>query len=444
MRPKTKTILWVLFAGVAARILFAFLFPPFLASDSHSYLELAEILTTGDFSRYNGARTPVYPLLLSLLCCNTGAIIVFQAVSGLFISVLLVLISQKIHPSRKAALAAGLSYALNPAQIVIERAVLAETTATLFITLSVFLYFKTLEPKTRPSTALSLGVTGSVAGLTKPLFAFLAPLFAFLLAGYHFFSKPAGKKTTGAKAILVIIPWFLLLGSWSWFNYHKTGYFGVTTLAGYNLMNHTGAFIEHAPEKYDTIKNIFLKYRETRLKESGTASMTIWTARQELMRETGLNFVELSRTLLALSEYLILHHPLKYLKSVAGGFGKFWFPAWYTNQGGIRAVISSGDIPMVLLVSAFVLAYLCCTMIFLAWPFLNLLYIRVRKIVSFDFKLFSIYALVLLTALLQALMEFGENSRYKLPVEPLMVACAVWFLFQLFESPPFSQKTKKR
>ena len=84
------------------------------------------------------------------------------------------------------------------------------------------------------------------------------------------------------------------------------------------------AFIELAPEKYATIKEIYLRQREEKVAESGWQTMTIWRAYPEMLRATGLSYPELSQELTRMSVGLFLSHPGLYAESVARAWVSFW------------------------------------------------------------------------------------------------------------------------
>jgi hypothetical protein len=425
MRSRRNNMLWLLAAGVCVRVLFGLLYRPILFPDSSQYLELAGMIGRGDWSGYTGARTPVYSLVLLLCGGNAELVTLFQALEGLLISAALYLIFESLYGDPRAGLAAGLSYALNPSQAVFERAVLTETTSTLLIVASVLFFVRGLRKKEDPGSCLLTGAASGAAGLIRPLMQFLPLLLAGILAVHHFLRVERKLKSAAVRFLLASLPAIILLCGWSAFNYSRTGYFGVTTLGGFNLMNHTGAFIEYAPPRYETIKDVYLAHRERVRNESGTSSMTIWSSIDDLREATGLSYAALSKELTGLSLYLILHHPGLYLRSVAESFTIFWLPTWYTGHGGFLAQVRSGGRTLKGLLLSYGAFHAACMLIFLALPVLYFMWPGLRKRLPFDFGTVTIYTLVLATAVLQALLEYGENARYKQSVEPLIIAVAV-------------------
>jgi len=443
MSGERKLIIWLLVAGCLARTAFLLLYDPLFFNDSNDYLQLARIIASGDFSGYNGARTPLYPLIIILFNFNIQALVIFQFGLGLLISLIIYQSFKQIFASSQIGFATGLSYALNPSQIVFEYALLTETVVTVLICLSFFAFIVALRKDGNPWLALLVGILSSSAALTKPLFQFLPLLFSLIFACFFYFKieRKLSRALTGFA--LVILPACLILGGWSFFNYNKTGTFAVTTLAGFNLSNHTGAFIEYAPEQYGQIKEIYLQHRRIVQQRTGTSSMTIWKALDDLQVRTGLSFAELSSQFTDLSIYLIYHYPVRYLRSAAKSFVIFWLPTWYAGRAGWLAIVRHGmepsQRPFLIFYGAI---HLVCMLTFWAFPFLFLFSRRIRKCFRFKVEILTVYAILFVLAPLQALFEYGENARYKQPVEPLIIALAVSVLLQLYRSFRPGEKCK--
>ena len=433
MSGERNKIIWLLVAAFVARLAFALIFDPFIFRDSHDYLQLARIIGSGDYSGYNGARTPLYPLVILLFDFNVHTVVIFQFFLGLLITLVIYQSFKRIFASSTIGFAAGLSYALNPSQLVFEYALLTETAATALISFSFFAFIISLKKGCSPRLVLLVGTLGSLAALTKPLFQFLPLLLSLLIACFYYFNVERRLFGALTRFSLVILPALVILGGWSLFNYERTGSFAVTTLTGFNLSNHTGAFIEFAPEEYAQIREIYLEHRRLVLKETGTSSMTILKALDDLQARTGLSFAELSRRFMDMSIYLVCHHPARYLRSAAKSFVIFWLPTWYAGRGGWLAVVRHGTEPAQ---RPFLIFYgaihISCMLTFIIFPFLFAFSRRIREYSMGKFEIFTIYAIVFAAAPLQALIEYGENARYKQPVEPLIIALAVSILLHLY------------
>jgi hypothetical protein len=191
---------------------------------------------------------------------------------------------------------------------------------------------------------------------------------------------------------------------------------------GIGLMNQSLAFIELAPDRYATIRDIYVKHRDAKMARTGRHNAN-WDAVPELMATTGLSLPALSRELSSLSVYLFVHHPLRYGVGVARAWVDFWLVPNYWTLEKVRppslaaalAVVWRVEHPLLRLVNAVFL--LMCVAVPLS--------ARVRHRVGFDLALGTIGAVVLATSLVQALGEWGENARYGVPIQALVVVAVV-------------------
>ncbi|PYQ16715.1 MAG: hypothetical protein DMF80_03740 [Acidobacteria bacterium] len=126
-----------------------------------------------DFKDYDGARTPVYPLLLALLPGNLDAIWLVQSVLGIATSVLLYLVVARCPGSERMGLIAGLAHALSFNHIAFESAVVAEALATFLIALAVWRAHRLQLGPLRRGEPLLLGLVCAVAALTRPMYVVL-------------------------------------------------------------------------------------------------------------------------------------------------------------------------------------------------------------------------------------------------------------------------------
>lgn len=417
-----KTLLHVLFViavSGTARLAMAVVFPILIAPDSAGYIDVARMIVRGDFSGYDGSRTPLYPLLIALAGFGNGRVVLVQHTMGVLTAVWVYFIFLRITGRRGWSLAAALVAGLNTGMIAFERAVLTESLTALLLTATVLLFLRASDSSTNKLVWLvSAGVLSGLAALARPAMIYLPVLLGVLVLWR--LRKEKWMVTLGRSAAAAL-PGILLIVLWSGFNYRHTGYFLPSTVGGIGLINHTGAFIEDAPPEYDQIKRIYLAYRARQLAERGNQRMTVYLARQELMDSTGLNSAELDARLRELSLSLILRDPLKYGASVCLAFALFWRAAWYTNQGGIAAVLTGGSLPMRLFVGGYLLIHTLLTVLFLVMPVARRLWTGLGSRLEFGTGWLTVYAVTLTGALLQALIALGENPRYGAPFEPLVL-----------------------
>ena len=421
-----NTPLVLALACMSIRLVLSVFWKPTMWGDTPTYVAMAEYIKSWDFSGYLAVRPPGYPLLLLLGGLDFRAIWLIQSFLGIGISVMLYSLTYDQTRSRPWAFAAGLSYSLSINGLLFEASILTETLSTFLLMLSVWLVIRALRP-TRHHLLWhgSAATVAAFAALTRPLLLFLGPLcLLVLLRSWSGVRLPLAPRLK--RAVAFAVPWILLVGGWSLFNLVKVDYFGVTTLGGYNLTHHTGAFIELAPQRYATIKRVYLRHRDQQMAAFGTYRNTINVAVWDLLKETGLSYVDMSRTLSRMSLELMAAHPYLYLKSVTQAWIPFWTQNFYfvaDPRPGLQQRV--WWLERWVLVSA--------GSIFLALS-LNALYSltggRRTKPIS-NHALLPI-AVVVVGSLAQALGEFGEPERNSIPFQPLILLVVVVWLHSTF------------
>lgn len=426
--------LWLLvLTALAVRAVLAQFYPPLVADDTWSYYELADRIARLDFSNYLPMRTPVYPLLLFLCNNDPGLVTASQHLLGILLCLMLYSLFRRVFRNRIAGLLAGLSYALNPSQVVMERALLTETLSAFLVTGGLLALVIGLETG-RNRYFLLAGAVAGLAALTRPAFLFFVPL----CVGLAFLVRLRVEKTDIVAALrrtaAAALPAGIIIGGWMVFNYAEAGYMGVSSLGGYTLINHTGAWIEKAPPGYETVRDIYIRHRTEQVRLLGDQADTIYRARKELMSATGLDELRLSQKLMGLSWRLILIDPVAYTASAARAIALFFRPAWITGEGGVRAVIREGSALSRFLLISYMCIYLVLCAGFIILP-LTALLPRLRSIMirvtAAGPLLWTVYLVVWGTALFQGLTSLGPNSRYKQPVEPLILAVGLYLVWLL-------------
>jgi len=409
------------------------IYEPVSDTDTTGYVRLARSIQARDFGNNDGRRTPVYPLFLLLGGLNSRVIWALQGALGILTSwMLFVVVRQRTHSTAWAFLAGLLpSLALN--QVFFEAYLLTETLATFLVVLSVLLFAALTRGRgSQAFLSCCLGTVVALTALTRPLFLFLAPLYLLCLP--RWWDRRVPWPIRRRQAVSYLAPLLVLIVAWSAFNKWTVGYFGITTLTGYNLTQHSGAFIELAPERYARIRDVYLAFRQQRIAQTGSQSMTIWQAQTPLQEATGLSFAALSQELTRMSLELFARHPLLYCASVGRAAARFWTVtnywqldkirnrslvaalrvAWYAEQAMLRAANA-----VFLLVSLQCLARLFST----------------RGTGAASSVDVAVAAIVLLGCALQALVEYGENARYAIPFQPLIFYTVVVWLWTRTAAP---------
>ncbi len=464
---RSKMRLWlacVLIAATLVRIALLAGYAPVPHGDSASYRRLSRSVLNG-FARYDGTRTPGYPVFLASIGSDENIWLV-QMAMGLVITLLFFYIAWRLSGKAWLAGLAGLAHSLNLGQLFFEANLLTETLTTFFITLAlagVLIFQKDAPAKPcSPVLAFAIGLFSALALITRPLFIYLpfVALFFILLAGL----KPGTIKLLNPKRWLLgllafLVPVALILGGWVTFIHSRYGDWGLTTMTGYHLVQHTGGYFEYVPDEYAALRDTYLRYREAHIAEYGTQTNTIWDAIPELSEISGLNFYDLSRTLARISVGLIWEHPELYLRNVLKGWVYFWFAPVYWAPEALRspALVTpiQGLINMQrILVAGFNLLFVITS---LQWMFQQIKqFFKQRRSLAgaaslqyegsiqstFTPFLWYLAASIWAASILQSMLDHGDNPRFLVPLQSSVVLWGLWYLSQA--APHWIQSIKER
>jgi hypothetical protein len=374
--------------------------------DAVSFRHVAEQLGRWDLRDYVGDRTPIFPLLLILSGGNDRVTWLLHSILGCTSAALLAYVTYEETRRVWLAFVAGAFIGVGFYALCFEAAIMSECSALALLSGALFLTRRILMGSRGWRSMVLLALLTGLLVLSRPMFCYLIPLFGLALRECRSRDRAA---FVGVSCGVVL--------AWSLFNWSQIGYFGPTTLLGFNLTNHVGAFIERAPPEYVDIRDVYLRYRAVRMATVGAHMQTIWDAIPEMVRVTGLPFVTLSKRCLAMSLDLIVHNPWSYAKGVAQAYGRFLFAPNCRNASWLppRGPLLSGvwDVQ-----EAFFIApkmALHALMPLAVWRRSGSSFTRV------------VTWTVLGGGVFQALVELGENDRYSVPLQP-WAACAVILL----------------
>jgi hypothetical protein len=398
-------------------------------NDTEEYVALAYRFMTRDFRNYGAERTPVYPVLLLTTKFNFLAVWFIQSLLGIATSLLLYAMTKDRTNNRVCAFFTGASNSVFLNQLMFEPFIMTETLAAFVLVLSLFLYLRFWQNcnssrRVCHKLMFVLGVVLGLATLLRPLFLHLPLLFAvYLWTGLA--QMKSGIRQRVSLVAMLVLPAFLLVLGWSIFNYVEAGYFGPTTSGGYSLMNHSGAFIEFAPDRYAIIREIYLHHRQMQVASLGYSAGTIWKAYPYMLEATGYSYVQLSRQLTRLSLWLFIHHPLLYTRHVGLSLRQFWRADFYQPTLRLDTQSVNKALALIWLIQRRLLIFLYFLFFLATVHLLFSAFIR-RRLQLFEFRFLPI-AIVLVGCLGQALVEFGENARYEVPYQSLVIfATCCW------------------
>lgn len=421
--------------GVVGRALMIAMYDPVAYGDTGTYLRLADQFRTWDFAAFDGSRTPGYPLFLMVLGKSPEAVWLAQQILGISTSLLLYVVAWHLTRNQLFSFAVAVIHALTLNSLFFEAALLTESVATWLLMLATAIFVRALKMReVGVMQGTLLGVVCALIALTHPLFVFVGPLLA-LLAVFLLDFRRAAKFCTP-----VLMAWFIPVGAWVGFNKLQVDYLGLTSFMGYNLTNHSGRFMELAPP--GDVRDIYLRYRDEKIHETGTHSMTIFEAEDELRASTGLSRAELSKELSAISLRLFANHPGLYLRSVAEQWYSYWAVPNYWRLQKVSPQSLQAPLQGIWKLEQFGLRAANAVFL-LSGPILVWLFFGSRPESGNTFGLgLALYFLVLGASVVQALVEFGQ-TRYSITTQPIVVlvagATALW-LWRHFHIPRDSRK----
>lgn len=431
-RPLARWAVVVALVGAVERILLWIYYDPISYGDTPSYLRLAGQLGGLSLRGYDGTRTPAYPAMMAVLDGDPRRIMLAQMILGWLISLMLLWITW--HLTRNVVLAGGvaLAYDLLLPLTLFEANLIAEASTTFWVVASLALLFGLSRKPTGAesfATCFCLGIAASLAGLTRPLFYILSVWllpFVWLIG-----DVPLGRRL--ARAALYSLGPVVLLGGWLLFIFRSYEMLSPTTLGGYQLVQHTGAFFEYVPDEWADIRDTYLRYRDAKIAETGVQTNAIWDAIPEMSRVSGLSFYGLSSELARLSFQLIREHPDLYFRSVVQGWIWFWkAPAYWRPEvfpGVIRPVLQGWALASR---AVELLANVGFLVISAGWAVSR----RVRRHIKMTLEAAAVGGLVWLTSIVQTLADHGDNPRFLVPLQMLVIVFVVWALWIWKQSSP--------
>ncbi|MEI6291827.1 MAG: hypothetical protein WCP19_15510 [Chloroflexota bacterium] len=446
MDSKQNKSVWIwlaviLLLSVSVRAGIWSVYPFAHGNDTPTYQHLANSLRNNlSFERYNGTRTPGYPIFINLTG-NENSLYLVQLGLGVLTTLLVFYISLQVSKNTRFSGIMALIHTLNLGQFFFDAAFLTECLATflLFIIFAGILFLfnhqntnvnQLLHFKT-DGISLFIGISAAFLSMSRPLFAFV-PFWAALYVLF-FWQQPL--KVRIKTIFFAALPALVVLLIWVNYIHTKFNIIGMDSIGGYHLVNHTSSFFELAPDKYSAIRDTFLKFRAERLASTTSPVNTIWDAIPQLMEQTHLNYYSLGRTMGEISKQLILDHPWLYLKNLVLGWwwfwkvGTFWLPESMKNKE-LQSILTN-------LMNFERMGLFGINLGFIAIS-ISLLSGKIRRIIQPNlFVIFTISS-VWVTSILQTLAEHGDNPRFLAPMQTLVMIIVVKMVMDMIKFPLLS------
>jgi hypothetical protein len=418
-RQIQMSVVALLAIGIVARLLLASTYSISNFPDSWDYITLAEQWRNLDFTSNIGFRTPIYPMVLIATGINSETLWILQSLMGLAISILLFFLVLGATGSIGAALVAALAHTLAANQLVLEAAVMTETTATLLVVAAAYVAERAWSRGWPLGLVVLCAALSSAATLTRPLYVVLGVV---ILGAIAFF----GGKSRAKVGVVFLLVFSIPILIWMGYQKSTTGAFAITTLLGFNLSNNTGALMERAPDEFRQVRDIYLKHRQERIAKTGSHSMTVFGAREELQRSTGFNEAQLSKELQRIAFYLIASYPADYFgRAIEQWYGFFARGALYIHEENVKDEAALKTLQRINVFQRWMFRISYAVFFLLALPVAWVAWIRCKGHDSRWNAAGLLTATVLSASLLQALVEYGGSGRFGLPTQSLAIAALV-------------------
>jgi hypothetical protein len=209
----------------------------------------------------------------------------------------------------------------------------------------------------------------------------------------------------------------IILG-WCWFNYVKVDFFTLSTQTGLAMMQHSLAFIELAPDRYATFRDIYVRHRDEKRSRTGLHNAT-WEGLPEARAVTGLSLPAISKELARMSFEMFVRHPLRYGGGVVQAWVDFWAAPMYWQPALLRPASAGRLVQLAWRLEQPVVRL--ANVVFLGLVAMATLVPAARRRLHWDLGLTTLAAIVLLSSVVQALATWAENARYGISVQPLVI-----------------------
>ena len=415
--------------ALIARVLLFAVYGPAVEMDSHEYLAVGQQLLGMNLGDYTGRRTPVYPLCAALFGGIPWLIHMVQALCGVAASMMAADIARRMTASRLVMFACGLCCALALPVLLAEAAILTESLTSVLLIALLWLYLRWRDDIAKGmSRSRYIVLMGSIAALLvllRPQFAFV-PLVVIIAVGLVLRKNAMPLRQMVMVTLIAGIP----VVAWAGFNAAVTGVYAIATGGGFSMTNHTIGYMEDAPDAFGRERDILIQHRTQRIAEAGTPLMTISRAMPDLRKTTGLNDARLAKRLGEMNTALIVRNPGTYAASVVVSWARFWSVRTMLLRSGTDSETTYSFLAVVVTIWRYGL--MLANAVFLMLVAASIVPVIRRRALSLPGIWFAM-ALILGSSLMQALAERGENARYGMPTQMLVVivlAAAMWSLYK--------------
>lgn len=180
---------------------------------------------------------------------------------------------------------------------------------------------------------LLAGSSFALAGLSHGKFQLLVPTLVLVL--WRPVAQLYGHRSAARLGVVFVSIWLVVVGGWSFRNWRRAGFVGMSAVTGTSLGTKTALFLERARPVFPAEVEAFVPFRNELLVTSKEHDGVLWgaAATEWLMRNRGMGYVEAQKFLTRFNVAAIERAPLRYLQAVGRGligFNGAGTPGWPT------------------------------------------------------------------------------------------------------------------
>lgn len=417
---------------------------PNVFPDGATYGMLGCEMLDGKFSNDLFAfRTPGFPAFLAAVFAFAGkenwqAVLNVQFLLGTLVPVGLYFLFLPITKRPWVAAAAAGAYLLDRYFLALQAVPLTEFLGGV-CAVYILAWHVWAWQRRRWGEAVLVGLATACWILIRPSFQLLP--WCLALAGFlgGVFEKRSGVefwKRLAAWHLAYLIAYQAPLIAWSAHIYRITGHWGLSHQLGASLTNHSGAFMEFAPDNYGPLKEIYVTEKRRR----GGDWINVFDAIfPELTSATKWRRSEISLAYKEIDKYLLMRFWRPYFQNVKLSWYNLWTePSSYVVDASATAIDPQSGLPQPVKLFTFLHGTPFWTLVYkpvdkALWrrpavsrlvPYILIItataigYVRRRDVQALLCTIF-ITGTVVYHMLIHAVVQFTEFGRYRLPVQPL-------------------------
>jgi hypothetical protein len=285
---------------------------PLFLPDTPHYVEYASGIMNGSLISPDAIRTPVYPLLIAIVR-NFTLVVLAQILLGLAAIFLLYRVLVGAGFEKLALPVVTLTY-ISPLSFADLKIIPDSLT---FFLLCCFMYLVSIASKQNQGsklpcpTVFGSKLPCSLLVLITILLILIRPQYSVVIICAGILLILIKEKFTG---VLLVSLTAAVVAGYSLVNYSYNNYFGMTSLLSFNLVNHTGYYIEKARDLNPKLVDVYLDCRNKRMQSHlGRQEFTLGDCRDSIRKELGIGNIELAKELDRINFFLISRYPLNYL-----------------------------------------------------------------------------------------------------------------------------------